>query len=212
MGQTFNLWHPVISEDRGTCSFDVTSIDVWQICHGTAQLIDDFMAAIRFDGFAKSWKIEPFCSPFFADNMHETHWVDRCVMAWRVRVDLQMRYHSPFFPFRAFPAQSDALDATAPISVEPGSWIYSRRRAIVIADFAEVENVADVVARIGEELDTSSRAEHHLLGPEIVQARIDLGEVDFPEAEARVMKVVEKLRSHAAMTNWRETLQYSMEI
>ncbi len=211
MGATFNLWHPFFSHNGRVCEFDASRIDAWQIAHGTLQLVHDFMSQLHLDAFAKSWTVTPFCGPFFASTGHQSHWIDRHIMSWHFCVELQTRYHSPFFPFRALPAQSSMLDDTAPAVIEDDSWIFHRRRAVVLGEFFDADGIVEVESIVAGAGIPRESVTYALLGIDIVQARVDLGEINFPEEEPSIIRTVEALRVCGAKTNWHETVPYLME-
>lgn len=74
MTSAFGLWHGHLSDDGMICRFDVLPSDLFvQLGRGTRDLMQHFVATLDIEGQVETWTIQPFCSPYYADDA-PAHW------------------------------------------------------------------------------------------------------------------------------------------
>jgi hypothetical protein len=190
MSATFNVWHPVIDEDRSGCAFDVTTASHNQLADGTLDLMQKLLSAANVDAFVKSWTISPFCSPFYSDYPEDQHWAVRNTMGWRVHITFPHPYRYPSVGFRYLYGDTSEVDPTDPHVIPDNSWAYSSRQGVAIGAFAEKtrEEVEELCTRA--ELGAHQVME---LTPDLLIVRADVGMLQFPAEEPRLQATVEKL-------------------
>lgn len=206
----FHLHHAVLHPDRLACSFDVVQANDVEVAGGDLAWITHCLAALGLDVFAASWEIAPFCSPFYG-NITAPHWTDRNPMAWRVTVALRTRYHLEGFPFRADGATLDEADPTAPLPAytEPDYHVFTERPGIVIAAFPAL-TLDDARARVASwALPAVRSIEAWALTPELALCRLHVGELHFPDDEARLTDTVERCVRAGALCHWTQLGAYT---
>ena len=198
---SFFLWHPAII-DRGTkCAFDATAHETQQLAQGTRELMNTFLSDLGLSAKAERWHIEPFCSPYFASDLHSPHWMDRIVRAWRIEVELDAPLHYSFLPLVFRPSATAAKDATW--VYERDGWNWSDGRAVVISHMLR-ENAtnSDDGADDATALAACRKIDDVLLTPRICQRRFDLGVLRFPNDEPVVMQVLHAARRRLGAIDW----------
>jgi hypothetical protein len=205
MNPSFLLWHPVITNDGTQCRLDATSYESQELASGTADLMADFLKSVDVVAQASRWRIEPFCSPYFSQNLAANEWMDRIVRAWHVVIDLESPHRGPPLPLLFRPYSAQANDATW--AYDPDAWEWSERRAIVIAHYPvgafettlasfEADPAFSDCERIGEVT----------LAGRVRQRRFDLGMRRFPDDEAVVRKVMDAARAKFGAINWQTSI------
>jgi hypothetical protein len=206
----FGLWHPVVHADLGGCSFDVVRMEDRELGEGTPLFVTNLLRDLRVDAHVKSWRFTPFCTGFYGDP-HGEHWMDRYPMAWRVDVRFRTRYWSSTFVFRYAGAATNEVDPTAPRPDydDPDYFLFHERPAVVVAVFPDVER-EDLVASSGWRATFAGAAvELSDLSPDLVQARLALGVVRFPDDEPRLTAAVDALRTIGGRVHWTDLAPYT---
>lgn len=193
----FYLWHPACERADGevVCRFDTTAPELSGLERGDADVMAAFADALRLGGAVRSWRVERFCTPYYAQDPAAEDWRDRVDVAWRVELRLA-RGDLPFEYGGLGPVAADGRDST----YEYGEfWDGGEVRCIVIAD-----EPAD--GDLGF-LQAAAVLEYRLPGRTLRQARIDLGTLDLPGDEAAIRSVLERCAERGAGTHWLATSQ-----
>jgi hypothetical protein len=204
MALRFKLWNPIIDGNRMACCFDVTPNDTQLAC-GTQELMREFLSSLEIDAEPQEWRIDPFCSAYYASNTTAICHEDRHPMAWRVRVSFAEPCGEDTTPRVFTPVGVDAIDPTW--DEQPNAWNWTSRVCVVIADFINAK---------WAELDQDFEREPVFLQCQgidrvelalrMVQIRFDLGLVHFPDEEEQVVTLLRACEDRGASVNWASTL------
>jgi hypothetical protein len=206
MTATFTLWRPIVAPGGDICVFDVKRSAFEQLKDGTPELVARFLADLEMGGRAASWKIQSFCSPYYAAADASGSWLDRYPMAWRVAVAFESPIKLPEKPPYLGPHPSEAIDETW--EEAPESWEWSTRDGVVIADFFDHQLEA---SRTQLEASPSVRAcrriEFSPLIEKVIEGRFEMGPIELPRDEDRINELVRDCQKRAFSVNWAETLR-----
>jgi hypothetical protein len=198
---SFFLWHPAII-NRGTgCAFDATAHEAQQLAQGTRELMNVFLRDLGLSAKAERWRIESFCSPYFAADLQSPHWRDRIVRAWRIEIELEAPLHPPFPPPVFRPSATAAKDETWEYNEDGWNWFEGR--AVVISHMLR-ENTAIPNDEADDEpaLAECRKVDDVLLTPRVCQRRLDLGMRHFPDDEPIVMQVLQAAQRRLGAIDW----------
>lgn len=208
MATTFTLWHPVVQEDRKGCGFDVKPHGFSQLNRGSRELIEGFLDALKIDATPSRWRVDPFCSPYYRDDMESDNWLDKYPMAWHVRVRFSKALAKSVPPIYLGPYPSDAEDSSWEGKDDPWSaWEWSSCLCVVIADFWDDQwDAASNDFKHEQVFRACRKIDHVELVANIVEGRFDMGELHFPADETRVDALVQACASRAFSVRWDKTL------
>jgi hypothetical protein len=193
-----NLYHPAFRKDGTGCAFDLTP-GTSGLGKGTPEFINGIFEFLEIEARAETWTIHPFCSPFFATSQKTFR--DRICTAWRVDVDFQKAL-DPVPELKAFgPWEVDVVDETY-----QGEEEWTSRQAVVIGNFTFGRWL-----RVRKKLD-KEEAFAPVIDAEVVkytswidQARLDLGTLEFPGDEEKVLMVSDELQKRKAAVTSADT-------
>jgi hypothetical protein len=201
----YHLWHPMCNQegDRVLCSFDVTAPELTELRCGDREVMAAFADALGLGSArVQSWRIERFCTPYYAYDHRSDDWRERVELAWRVEMELTGR--GPFFHYGGLgPAPAYGRDSTW--TGDDSIWNGEPEPCIVIADegpsgeFSFLHQVArDSVVDVFE-----YRVPERVLK----QARVKLGVLELPRDYDQIASIVEACRLRLAATHWSITEQ-----
>jgi hypothetical protein len=200
---TYALWNPCIHDDGGGCSFDVAPDDWSRLELGTPELMSAFLEALRVDAGAAEWTLAPFCSYYFCQNEAERHWMDRYPMVWRASARFAEGASLSPAPLPWGYLEAEGSD---PTWARTDAWQWDRCPGVVIADF-EAGSFPGLDA-LGLDLAGVQRTETRRFAQGIVQARFDLGPLEFPRDTERMEAFMAACRPLARSVNWQNTVHY----
>ena len=199
----FQLWHPKCRRSDGAvvCAFDVTATLLNALGTGDEPIMRSFAGAIGLDGArVRAWRVDRFCTPYYANEPDSNDWRDRVEQAWRVEVTLAGG--GPFFDYGGLgPFPADGRDSTYK---DYGTyWDGGVVRCVVIADDAPGGDFSFLRQAAGD-----ARVEvltYPTPGRTLRQARADLGMLDLPAGEERISAVVRAGKARSASVHWQDT-------
>jgi hypothetical protein len=200
----FYLWHPVCARADGevVCRFDVTAPELSALEEGDAGVMAAFAEALRLgDAPVRSWRVERFCTPYYAHDPAAEDWRDRLDLVWRV--EMRLAGDVPAFEYSGLgPVAANGRDSTSEFG---DYWDGGVARCVVIAD--EPAD-GDLGFLQGSAAGASVEIlEYPVPGRTLHQARVDLGMLDLPGDEPAIRSVVELCAQHGASTHWMATSQ-----
>lgn len=204
MESSFVLWQPTLDDNHKGCYFDVQPDDFVQLKDGDRELIELFLHDLGIEAIVESWRIESFCTPYYAHN-YISHWRDQYPIAWRVYV--KFLGNGLFVkPFSFQPYLSKGVDSTW--QEQEDSWTWSVGNCVVIGDFHSKDE-ANVLQSVSKNFASNSYKNINLfhLNDYFTQARFHLGNVHFPEESERVNDFVSKFKKIVPSAHWASTLQ-----
>jgi hypothetical protein len=195
---SFTIFNPSFSADLSNVSFDLRPGESW-FGEGTSELMQACLDAVGVDDAQPaSWRSEAFCSPFFSGEGRLEHFRDRNMTAWRVDIQLTSAVSSRY-PLPMGRTFVDSVDETAPFARRRKERRWTSRRALVIANFGHGSRLGDLS---GPEFGSVRGREtiDHLF--DLVQERLDLGVLSFPEDEGVVQTVVDACVARGGRARW----------
>ncbi|MFJ6436205.1 hypothetical protein [Streptomyces sp. NPDC091416] len=198
----FLIWHAkcFTSTTATTCRFDITSTGIHQVKSGDREFIGSMIAALGLpDSDVTGWTASRFYTPYYAMSPDAPTWEDRLSIAWRMEIKLNP-IEEAFDYFGRSPITIDTIDDTWDQSDE-SSWEMRGENCILIAD-GRSGDIEDARAAFpGKELTVLEYAD----AVPIVQGRINLGILDFPEDESIVKSALLICREIGMATHYQET-------
>lgn len=200
----YHLWHAKCSrlDDGVVCTFDVTAPEMSELAQGDHDVMAAFADALHL-GSAQvhSWNVEPFCTPYYAHEPSSDDWRDRLEVAWRVT--MQLTGHGNFFDYSGLgPIAAYGLDSTSSMGE---IWDGEAMPCVVIIDegpsreFSFLDQAApDAVVNV---------LEYEIPERTLVQARVQLGMLEFPRDDDQVVTLVATCHRQFAATHWADTEQ-----
>jgi hypothetical protein len=203
---TFELRSVAFDADDQGCRFDVTPTQFSLLGRGTPELITDFLLNMQIEAEPATWSVTPFRTYYYAYFTDSTDYTDLFPRTFEVRV----RFAKPFVgprpePFRQW--VSSGRDPTWDPLQLPLEW--SKGKVII---------VTDCFGRTREELlasldgkptlkEACKQVEFVPFRADVLQMRMDVGEVEFPDGQARVYSLMEEASYFCRSFTWYESVK-----
>ncbi|AFZ26467.1 hypothetical protein Cylst_4377 [Cylindrospermum stagnale PCC 7417] len=206
---TYTLWNPIINSDRTGCSFDVTP-GLYQVASGTLDLMKEFLQCLGIEAEPREWNIEPFCSAYYSEDMVSEYYQSRHLMAWRVNISFTQTYREysdlefcMFNPVAVWNGKDDTWEEME------DSWDWKSMQYIAIVDFELWEwsgFLEDYQLQKQPIFAQCMNFETYLLRGLFRQVRFNLGVINFPDEEEKVMEFLRACEQYDVSNNWAKTL------
>jgi hypothetical protein len=193
------------ADDQG-CRFDVTPTEFLLLGRGTPEVISDFLLNMHIEAEPSTWSVTPFCTYYYSEFLDSTNYRDLFARASEVRV----RFAKPFVgprpePFRQWFSSAD--DPTWDPQELPFRW--SERRIIIVADCfgpTREELLSSLDARPVLK-QACERVELVPLRADVLQMRMDVGALKFPDDQPRVFSWMEEASHFCRSFTWTESVK-----
>jgi hypothetical protein len=202
---SFGLWHPVADPDRTRYEFDARPVEFEELNAGSAELMQEFLAAMDIDASVSSWEISRFRASYYADDQEAVDWRDRYPVVYRICVTCDPPGMPIPEPRHLGPHGCDAIDPTWEEFGDIGTDAPDVHHPyVVVADLCA--DRLDEFREAIEDVGSGHGIRCYELTPFIVQARIELGELALPGEEARLQPYLRVMQDLGASGSWGRTI------
>jgi hypothetical protein len=193
------------ADDQG-CRFDVIPTQFSLLGRGTREVITEFLLNMHVEAEPSTWSVTPFRTYYYSQFPNSESWGDVFPRAFEVRV----RFAKPFVgprpeAFRQWGSSAD--DPTWDADALPLRW--SKGKVIIVTDCFRRTREELLASLDGKPVlkQACKQVELVPLRADVLQMRMDVGELTFPDDLQRVYSWMEEASYFCRSFSWDESLR-----